>query len=91
MRHFSQFVKPGAKRVLTTGTWGDRIAFVNPDGSTVLVVANSGNRPFDVVMAVAGRPEGTFEVALPPRSVNTFVVPPAGASVASNVRTFSWR
>jgi glucosylceramidase len=75
MRHFSQFVKPGAKRVLVTGPWGDKIAFVNPDGSTVLVVANSANQPHDVAMAVAGRPEGTFRVALPARSVSTFVVP----------------
>jgi glucosylceramidase len=41
VRHFSQFVKPGAKRVLTTGLWGDKIAFENPDGSMVLVMGNS--------------------------------------------------
>jgi glucosylceramidase len=76
MRHFSQFVKPGAKRVLTTGPWGDKIAFANPDGSTVIVLANSAGQALDVVIAVAGRPDGTFKVTLPARSVNTFVVPP---------------
>ncbi|HEX9045735.1 MAG TPA: glycoside hydrolase family 30 beta sandwich domain-containing protein [Verrucomicrobiae bacterium] len=76
MRHFSQFIKPGAKRVLTTGVWGDQIAFVNPDGSTVLVLANSLNRPFEVTLAVAGQSRSDrFKATLPARSFNTFVVP----------------
>jgi len=76
MRHFSQFVKPGAKRVLTTGVWGDKIAFVNPDGSTVLVLGNSLNQPFPVALNVAGKTEGyTMNVTLPPKSFNTFVIP----------------
>ena len=75
MRHFSQFVKPGAKRVLTTGSWSDQIGFVNPDGSTVIVVANALSQPFDVKLAVADRPDGgTFKVILPGKSINTFVV-----------------
>lgn len=76
MRHFSQFVKPGAKRVLVTGPWGDKLAFVNPDGSTVLVVANSANRSYQVVLNVVDRPDGgTFKATLPAQSVNTFIVP----------------
>ena len=78
MRHFSQFIKPGAKRALTTGLWDDKIAFVNPDGSTVLVVGNSASQPQPLVLTVAGRPDdNTLKVTLPARSVNTFVVPPA--------------
>lgn len=76
LRHFSQYVKPGAKRVLTTGPWGDKIAFVNPDGSTVIVLANSSSKPHEITLAVAGRPEGTFKAMLPAQSVNTFLVPP---------------
>ncbi|MGC3988972.1 MAG: glycoside hydrolase family 30 beta sandwich domain-containing protein [Chthoniobacteraceae bacterium] len=75
MQHFSHYVKPGAKRVLVTGPWGDKMAFVNPDGSTVFEVANSSNKPFAAVLAVAGRSEGTFTATLPAHSVNTFVVP----------------
>ena len=75
MRHFSQFVKPGAKRVLATGHWGDKLASVNPDGSTVLVVANLAKRSYEVVLKVAGRPAGTFKAELPGRSVNTFILP----------------
>ena len=77
MRHFSQYIKPGAKRVLTTGRWADRIAFKNPDGSMVLVIANMSKEPKPVVLAVAGRSDGgTVEASLPARSVNTFVFPP---------------
>jgi glucosylceramidase len=77
MRHFSRYVKPGAKRVLTTGVWGDKIAFVNPDGSTVLVIGNSAKQPLEAVLTVAGRSDGgTFQVTLPSQSINTFVVAP---------------
>lgn len=72
-RHFSHFVKPGAKRVLTTGMWDDKIAFVNPDGSTVLVMGNSLEQPHDVRIAMAGS-EDTIKVSLPASSFNTFVV-----------------
>ncbi len=75
MRHFSQFVKPGAKRVLTSGPWGDKIAFANPDGSTVIVVANSAKAPREIILTVAGRPSAdTLKAMLPARSVNTFIV-----------------
>lgn len=75
LRHFSQYVKPGAKRVLTTGVWGDKIAFMNPDGSTVLVLGNSLNQPIEATVAIAGRADGgTFKAMLPPQSINTFVV-----------------
>jgi glucosylceramidase len=76
LRHFSQFVKPGAKRALTTGVWGDQIAFVNPDGSAVLVIGNSANQPLPVALDIAGRANGnTLNVTLPAHSVNTFVIP----------------
>ena len=77
MRHFSQYVKPGAKRVLTTGQWGDRIAFVNPDGSTVIVVGNSAKQSFEITLTIGGRASGdTIKVNLPAESLNTFIVPP---------------
>ncbi|MGM7722682.1 glycoside hydrolase family 30 protein [Metabacillus sp. Hm71] len=41
MKHFSHFVKQGAVRLETVGPWtGNTTAFLNPDGSKVLVVAN---------------------------------------------------
>ncbi len=74
-KHFSHYVKPGAQRVLTTGWWGDRIAFANPDGSIVVVLANSSENDYEASVAIGG-PTGnnTFEIEVPARSVNTFVV-----------------
>jgi glucosylceramidase len=84
IRHFSQYVKPGAKRVLTTGVWGDKIAFVNPDGSTVIVVGNSAKQAQEVVLTVAGRPDGgTVKATLPAHSINTFVVATTAMPAAS--------
>lgn len=75
MRHFSRFVKPGAKRVLTTGPWDDRIAFVNPDGSVVLVMENPQNRPLTVTLGFVGPFDSrSLTVTLPAQSINTFVV-----------------
>ncbi|MEO7100183.1 MAG: glycoside hydrolase family 30 beta sandwich domain-containing protein [Luteolibacter sp.] len=75
MRHFSRFVKPGAKRVETTGAWGDKIAFLNPDGSTVIVMGNSAKQPLPVDLKAVGRSHGdTLKVTLPGHSINTFIL-----------------
>ena len=77
MRHFSRYVKPGAKRVRGTGPWGDRIAFRNPDGGIVVVVANSSKQAHDFVLQMGGRRDGdTLRASLPAGSVSTFVVAP---------------
>lgn len=70
--HFSRHVRPGARRALTTGPWGDQIAFVNADASVVIVMANSSDGAHEATVEVAGT--GAFAVALPARSVHTFVV-----------------
>jgi glucosylceramidase len=76
MRHFSQFVRPGARRALLTGPWGDKIGLVNADGSTVLVIGNSARDEQPFTASLPGRTDGhTFNVTLPPRSINTFVIP----------------
>lgn len=73
MRHFSQFIKPGAKRASTSGPWGDQIGFVNPDGSVVLVAGNSQKQPLAVRIGVGGR-DDSLAVTLPAESINTFVI-----------------
>lgn len=79
MRHFSQFVKRGAKRVLTSGSLGDKIGFLNADGSAVIIVANSTSQSHEIVLTMDGRANGdTIRATLPAQSINTFVVgPPA--------------
>lgn len=76
MRHYSQFIKTGAKRVLTTGAWGDQIAFVNPDGSTVLVMSNPAKQPSPVFLNIMGHADGdTLSLTLPAHSLNTIIIP----------------
>ncbi len=52
VRHFSQFVDPGAQVVRTNG--GDAVAFKNPDGSLVAVVYSAAARS-DYVVAMGGK------------------------------------
>ena len=43
LKHLSHFVKPGAKRLNTTGSFANLLAFINPDNSVVIVVQNDSN------------------------------------------------
>ena len=73
----SRFVQPGAVRIASTsfGTtgWNGQImdvAFVNPDGSTVLVAHNENDNPQSFSVSENGR---SFNYALPGDSLATFV------------------
>ena len=88
-KHFSQFVRPGAVRLGTSGDWtGTALAFQNPPNGTsgghptganiVVVVMN----PHDEARALQLSVPGNFpvpgvvaiDVVLAPQSFNTFVV-----------------
>lgn len=74
-KHFSHYVKPGAKRVMTTGNWDDGISFVNDDGSVVVVLMNDSDSEQDASIAVEGLSgSNTIQVKLPANSFNTFKV-----------------
>ncbi len=67
MKHFSHFVKRGAKYLRLRGEYSSStVAFKNPDGSTVLVMANPYTE--ERIISFKG-----VSYALPPRSVNTAV------------------
>ena len=75
----SRFVQPGAVRIASTsfGTtgWNGQImdvAFVNPDGSTVLVAHNENDNPQSFSVSENGQ---SFNDALPGDSLATFVWP----------------
>jgi glucosylceramidase len=77
--HLSKFVKPGAVRIASTnyGTtgWNGRItdvAFLDPDGSTALVVHNENDNPRSFAVAVGDR---SFEYTLPGGALATFTWP----------------
>lgn len=65
MKHFSHFVKRGARYVKLRGEYSSStVAFRNPDGKTVLVAAN----PYNDEMIISF---GGSSYILPPRSINT--------------------
>lgn len=71
MKHFSHYVLPGAF-VLDLGEDAeDAIAFLNPDGSKVLVLTNKEQGPETVSVKVGRR---KYDFALPGLSVNTIVL-----------------
>lgn len=75
MRHFSKYVRPGARVLGTTGHFNSMaIAFANPDGTIAVVAQNALDRemPFTFVDPQnAGR---GIKATLAPRSFNTFVL-----------------
>jgi glucosylceramidase len=72
MKHYSRFVKGGARRRATTGRWsGSSTAFENPDGTLVLVTGNL--QPSARTMAVAEGGKRVASLCLAPRSINTIV------------------
>ena len=65
MKHFSHFVKRGARYLKLKGEHSSSsVAFKNPDGTNVLVVANPYTE--EMIISFNGK-----SYALPPRSINT--------------------
>jgi len=73
MKHLSAFVRPGARRVEAASWSGyeNQLAFVNPDGSTVVVIQNDMSEPQPVRIAVGGT---VVAPTLPADSFSTLVV-----------------
>jgi glucosylceramidase len=72
--HFSRFIRPGARRILC-GSPRDEVlttAFRNVDGTLALVVANTSERDFPLVVRL-GTQHATLD--LPRRSVATALLP----------------
>ena len=71
MKHVSHFVQPGAKRLKTSGSFNNILAFVNPDNSVVCVVQNEDIAPSKISIEINGK---TIEPELPANSFNTFLL-----------------
>lgn len=72
MKHFAHFVQAGAYRVGLTGSWaGKAVAFRNPDGQHVVVLANPLKEPYTVRFSDQ---ESVVELELAPESFHTIVV-----------------
>jgi len=71
LKHLTHFVDVGARFVEATGTCDDALAFVNPDGTTVLLVRNELPHAQLVQVQVVDR---AVAFQLPPDSVGTLAM-----------------
>ncbi|GHT10534.1 glycosyl hydrolase [Bacteroidia bacterium] len=71
MKHFSHFVKPGARRIVTEGDFGNMLAFSNPDQSIILIATNEEQTPRKLNIQLKDR---VLSVTLDAQSINTFTI-----------------
>ncbi len=71
--HFSKFIRPGAKRIISSSSRGQLIttAFKNTDGKIVIVVMNQSNDKIPYRLWMAGQ---AAEITSLPHSIQTLVV-----------------
>ena len=72
-KHFAHYVHPGAHVLAAQSSWGDKVAFVNPDGEVVVVMGNSSDTDGAIALNIDGRQSDV--VTLPAHSFNTFTLP----------------
>jgi glucosylceramidase len=71
MRHFSTFIRPGARRIPLGGTWaGAAVAYARPEGGAVIATHNPTAVARRLSVSLAGRES---VLTLPAKSFNTFV------------------
>ncbi len=71
--HFSKFIRPGAKRIVSSNSRGQLIttAFLNTDGKIAVVVMNQSNEKIPYRIWIAGQAAETTSL---PHSIQTLVV-----------------
>ena len=71
--HFSKFVKPNAKRIISSSNRDSlqTTAFINPDGSTVVIVLNTREIEIEYHLWIAGKAAAVKSL---PRSISTLVI-----------------
>ena len=71
--HFSKFIRPGAKRIVSSGSRGQLLttAFLNTDGKIAVIVMNQSNEKIPYRLWIAGQ---AAEVTSLPHSIQTLVV-----------------
>ena len=90
LKHASHYVQPGARVLTLGGTYTDALGFLNPDGRTVLLLANQSDAPKSVSidglpsrlghlghLGRLGHPSRRgrpLSVTLPAGSLNTLVI-----------------
>lgn len=71
--HFSKFIKPGAKRIISSANRDvlQTTAFINPDGTTIVIVLNTTEKEIDYILWLNGN---AVEVKNLPHSIMTFKI-----------------
>jgi len=71
--HFSKFIRPGARRVISSSNRAQLLttAFINPDGKLAVVVMNPTNEKFDYRLYFGKKAAQTTSL---PHSINTLIV-----------------
>lgn len=70
--HFSKFIRPGAKRIISSTSRGQFLttAFLNADGKIAVVVMNQSNEKIPYRLWIAGE---AVEIVSPAHSIQTLV------------------
>ena len=79
VKHYSYYVKPGAKKIKSDGTFTNQVAFMNPDGSVIVVLDNTGTSQTAVGITVGGK---MVNAQLPGKSFATVVFSNVTATVS---------
>jgi glucosylceramidase len=71
--HFSKFIKPGAKRIISSSNRDvlQTTAFINPDGKIVVVVLNTSDQNLPYRLWIQGKAAETTSL---PHSIATLVL-----------------
>jgi glucosylceramidase len=69
-KHFSYYVNPGARYIKMTGTYGDKVGFINPNGDVVIVVRNGSTSGTAAGIKIDNQ---MFLPTIAGKSFNTFV------------------
>jgi len=70
--HFSKYIQPGAKRIISSASRSQLLttAFLNPDGTTTVIVMNQSNTPTPYFLWVNGN---AAELNIPANSIQTLI------------------
>ena len=71
MKHLSHFVKPRAKKINTSGSFDNLLAFINPDKSIVIVAQNDSEVEKTIHLKLGNK---TIAPTLKPNTFNTFLI-----------------
>lgn len=71
LKHFSYFIRPGARKVRTDGADAELLAFLNPDKSLVIIAGNKAETRKELNIKTGKK---NLSVSLEPHSFNTFIV-----------------